>query len=166
MCRSDAVLRPDVADSPHEPVRLAPVTAADLPLLEQFARAYYVEDRQAFDEDRQPAALAALAAGEPFGRAWLIEQNIRQIGYVVLCWSFSVEAGGREACLDELYLVPEVRRRGLGSRVLALVEAEARAFGVRRIFLEVERHNRVIGLYRRAGYADHDRFLMSKLLTR
>jgi ribosomal protein S18 acetylase RimI-like enzyme len=49
--------------------------------------------------------------------------------------------------------------------VLALVEAKARAFGVRRIFLEVERHNRVIGLYRRAGYADHDRFLMSKLLS-
>jgi ribosomal protein S18 acetylase RimI-like enzyme len=61
--------------------------------------------------------------------------------------------------------VPEARNRGLGSRVLALVEAEARAFGVRRIFLEVERHNRVIGLYRRAGYVDHDRFLMSKVLT-
>jgi ribosomal protein S18 acetylase RimI-like enzyme len=35
-----------------------------------------------------------------------------------------------------------------------------------RIFLEVERHNRVIGLYRRAGYVDHDRFLMSKSLER
>jgi ribosomal protein S18 acetylase RimI-like enzyme len=141
------------------------VTAADLPLLEQFVRAYYVEDRHNFDESRQPAALAALAAGEPFGRGWLIEQDGRRVGYVVLSWGFSVEAGGREACLDEIYLLPEVRGRGLGGRVLALVEAEARAFGVRRIFLEVERHNRVIGLYRRAGYADHDRFLMSKLLS-
>jgi ribosomal protein S18 acetylase RimI-like enzyme len=61
--------------------------------------------------------------------------------------------------------VPEARSRGLGSRVLALVEAEARPFGVHRIFLEVERHNRVIGLYRRAGYVDHDRFLRSKLLS-
>jgi GNAT superfamily N-acetyltransferase len=153
------VLKPDA------PVRLALVTAADLPLLEQFVRAYYVEDRHSFDESRQPAALAALAAGEPFGRAWLVELTERRVGYVVLSWGFSVEAGGREACLDEIYLVPEVRGRGLGGRVLALVEAEARAFGVRRIFLEVERHNRVIGLYRRAGYADHDRFLMSKLLS-
>ena len=150
---------------PDAPVRLALVAAADLPLLEQFVRAYYAEDRHGFDECRQPAALAALAAGEPFGRGWLIEQDGRRVGYVVLSWGFSVEAGGREACLDEIYLLPEVRGRGLGGRVLALVEAEARAFGVRRIFLEVERHNRVIGLYRRADYAAHDRFLMSKLLS-
>ena len=159
------MLKPDPAEGPHEPVRLALVSAADLPLLERFVRAYYVEDRHSFDESRQPAALAALAAGEPFGRGWVTLLDGRPVGYVVLCWSFSIEAGGREACLDEFYLVPEVRSRGLGGRVLVLVEAEARAFGVRRIFLEVERHNRVIGLYRRAGYADHDRFLMSKLLS-
>jgi ribosomal protein S18 acetylase RimI-like enzyme len=60
--------------------------------------------------------------------------------------------------------VPEARNRGFGSRVLALLEYEAMALGVRRVFLEVERKNRAIGLYRRAGYVDHGRFLMSKLL--
>jgi ribosomal protein S18 acetylase RimI-like enzyme len=88
------------------------------------------------------------------------------VGYVVLTWTFSIEAGGREACIDELYLVPEVRNRGLGRRVLTSLEAEARALGVRRVFLEVERHNRVVGLYRRAGYIDYERFLMSKFLNR
>ena len=81
-----------------------------------------------------------------------------------MTWAFSVEAGGREACVDELYLVPEARNRGFGTRVLALLEDEARALGVRRVFLEVARRNRAIGLYRRAGYLDHDRFLMSKFL--
>lgn len=151
---------------PPEPERLelAVVTAAELPQLEQFVRAYYVEDGHTFREDRQPAALAALVEGDPFGRGWLIRLAARPVGYVVLTWTFSVEAGGREACVDEFYLVPEVRNRGLGSRALALVEAEARDLAVRRIFLEVERHNRVVGLYRRAGYLDHDRFLMSKFL--
>ena len=129
-------------------------------------RAYYVEDGHAFDEARQPAALVALAAGEPCARAWLIRLAERAVGYVVRSWTFSVEAGGREACLDELYLEPEARNRGLGSRVLELVDAEARARGARRLFLEVERHNRAIALYRRAGYVDHGRFLMSKLLDR
>ena len=146
-------------------LELAAVTAADLPLLERLVRAYYFEDGHAFREDGQPAALAALVAGEPFGRAWLIRLDARPVGYVVLSWGFSVEAGGREACLDEFYLVPEVRNQGLGSRALALVEAEAHALAVRRIFLEVQRGNRVIGLYRRAGYVDHDRFLMSKFLA-
>jgi GNAT superfamily N-acetyltransferase len=152
---------------PSEPERLelAVATAADLPLLEQFARDYYIEDGHAFREDRQPAALAALVDGEPCGRGWLIRLDARPVGYVVLTWAFSVEAGGREACVDEFYLRPEVRNRGLGSRALALVEAEARDLAVRRIYLEVERRNRVIGLYRRAGYVDHDRFLMSKFLS-
>ena len=154
----------DAADAAPEALRLAPVTAADLPLLKRLVRAYCAEDRHSFDEKRQPAALAALAAGEPFGRAWLIELLGRRIGYVVLSWGFSIEAGGREACLDEFYLLPEARNRGFGRRVLALVEDEARAADMRRIFLEVQRHNRAIALYRRAGYADHDRFLMSKLL--
>ena len=147
-------------------LELVPAVAADLPLLEGFVRAYYLEDGHMFREDRQPAALAALVAAEPLCRSWLIRLEARPVGYVVLALTFSVEAGGREACVDELYLVPEVRNQGLGSRALALVEAEARDLGVRRIFLEVQRGNRVIGLYRRAGYVDHDRFLMSKFLTR
>jgi ribosomal protein S18 acetylase RimI-like enzyme len=59
-----------------------------------------------------------------------------------------------------------MRHRGLGRRVLELLEADARVLGVSRLYLEVERRNRVIGLYRRAGYVDHDRFLMSKFLDR
>ena len=119
-------MRPDLPHGFPEPVRLARLSAAGLPLLERLVRAYYAEDRHTFDAGRQPTALAALAADEPLGRAWLIELDGRPVGYVVLSWGFSVEAGGREACLDELYLVPEVRRRGLGRRVLMLVEAEAR----------------------------------------
>jgi GNAT superfamily N-acetyltransferase len=142
------------------------VTGPDLPLLEQFVRAYCLEDGHTFREDRQPAALAALVAGEPLCRAWLIRLEARPVGYVVLALSFSIEAGGREACVDELYLVPEVRNQGLGSRALAMVESEASDLAVQRIFLEIQRGNRVIGLYRRAGYVDHDRFLMSKFLTR
>jgi ribosomal protein S18 acetylase RimI-like enzyme len=147
-----------------EPVRLAVIARTDLPLLEQLVRAYYAEDGHSFQDDRQLPALAALAGGEAFGRAWLVQLGARSVGYAVLAFSFSVEAGGREACIDELYILPEVRKRGLGRRVLALLEREARAQGVRRMFLEVARHNRAIGLYRRAGYVDHDRFLMSKLL--
>ena len=58
------------------------------------------------------------------------------------------------------------RGRGLGGRALELVEAEARRLAVRRLFLEVEHGNRALNLYRRAGYVDRRRFLMSKSLDR
>jgi GNAT superfamily N-acetyltransferase len=159
-------MRQEASVSETKRLQLAAVTADDLPLLEQFVRAYYLEDGHAFRADRQLAALAALVADEPLGRGWLIRLDGRPVGYVVLALGFSVEAGGREACVDEFYLVPEVRNQGLGSRALALVEAEARDLGVQRIFLEAQRRNRVIGLYRRAGYVDQNRFLMSKFLSR
>jgi diamine N-acetyltransferase len=146
-------------------LELAAVVAADLPLLEGFVRAFYLEDGHTFREDRQQTALAALVASEPLCRTWLIRLDARPVGYVVLALTFSVEAGGLEACVDEFYLLPDVRNQGLGSGALALVEAEARDLAVRRIFLEVQRGNRVIGLYRRAGYVDHDRYLMSKFLS-
>ena len=88
----------------------------------------------------------------------------RPVGYVVLTLGFSVEAGGREGCLDELFVVPEARGRGVGRRVLGLVEEEARRLGIRRLFLEVEHGNRAFELYRRAGFVDHRRSLMSKQL--
>jgi GNAT superfamily N-acetyltransferase len=143
---------------------LAPLRAADLPLLEPMVRAYYLEDGQGFDGARQPAALGALAEGEPLGRGWLVMLAGRPVGYVVLTLGFSVEAGGREGCVEELFVVPEVRGRGVGRRVLELLEDEARRLGVRRLFLEVEHGNRASGLYRRAGFLDHRRHLMSKRL--
>ena len=120
-----------------------------------------------FHDERQPAALAALAAGDEPLAPRLADPPGRASGRLRGAdLGFSVEAGGREACVDELYLLPEVRGRGLGGRALALVEDRAQALGVRRIFLEVERRNRVLALYRRAGYVDHDRFLLSKFLDR
>jgi GNAT superfamily N-acetyltransferase len=156
-------MSPDRAAAPAEPA-LAPLRAADLPLLEQMVRAYYVEDGHSFDPARQPAALVALAEGEPLGRAWLVTLAGRPVGYVVLTLGFSVEAGGREGCLDELFVVPAARGRGVGRRVLELVEEEARRLGIRRLFLEVKRGNRAFELYRRAGFVDHGRTLMSKHL--
>jgi hypothetical protein len=53
---------PEAPPPAPERLELAVVGAADLPLLEWLVRAYYVEDRQSFHDDRQLPALAALAA--------------------------------------------------------------------------------------------------------
>jgi GNAT superfamily N-acetyltransferase len=151
---------------PDDALQLVRFTRADLPLVEPMVRAYYLEDGHSFDEKRQLRALAALADGEPLGRGWLIALAGRPIGYLVLTLGFSVEAGGAEGCIDEFYLLPAARSRGLGGRALELVEAEARHLAVRRLYLEVEHGNRALHLYRRAGYLDHQRFLLSKFLGR
>jgi ribosomal protein S18 acetylase RimI-like enzyme len=146
-----------------EPV-LVPVGAGDRAALEVMVRAYYAEDGLAFDEERQGAALAALLDGDPLGLAWLVRLGDAIVGYVVVTLGFSLESGGRDGFIDELFIVPAARAQGIGAKVLALVEREARTRNLQRLYLEVGHDNPARGLYRRAGFVDHQRYLMSKSL--
>jgi ribosomal protein S18 acetylase RimI-like enzyme len=145
-------------------VVLAPVGPGDRAALEPMVRAYYAEDSLAFDEERQGAALAALLAGDPLCLAWLVQVADATVGYVVVTLGFSLESGGRDGVIDELFLAPSMRGRGIGAKVLALTEQEARARDLKRLYLEVGHGNPARGLYRRAGFVDHERHLMSKYL--
>jgi len=50
---------------------------------------------------------------------------------------------------------------------MEFVEQRAQELGVTAIHLEVDRGNKPAqGLYRRTGYVDHDRYLMTKWLRR
>jgi putative acetyltransferase len=52
-----------------------------------------------------------------------------------------------------MYVSPAVRRKGLGRRLVAALEAEARALGVRRLVLETGvRQAAAIALYRATGF--------------
>src|SRR5262249_14449887 len=55
--------------------------------------------------------------------------------------------------LKRMYVCPEERGRGIGRRILAVLEAEARALGLRRIVLETGvRQAEALALYEGAGY--------------
>jgi len=55
--------------------------------------------------------------------------------------------------LKRMYVLPEARGRGLGRRVLAELEAEARRLGYRALVLETgDRQEAALGLYVSAGY--------------
>ena len=56
--------------------------------------------------------------------------------------------------LDKLYLHRDYRRQGYGARLLAHVEAAARARGLPAVRLNVNKHNaKSIAAYRNSGYA-------------
>ena len=65
--------------------------------------------------ERGAAAIGMIARGHPLGRAWLIEEAGQTIGYAVLGLGFGIEYGGADAFVDDLYLVPTARGRGLGA---------------------------------------------------
>jgi ribosomal protein S18 acetylase RimI-like enzyme len=102
-----------------------------------------------------------------FGRVWILSEGTTIVGYIVLTIGFSFEFHGHDAFIDELYIEPDFRRRGFGTQAVAFLEKKAREMGVNAVHLEVDRGNdSAFQLYRRAGYHDHDRFLMTKWLNR
>ena len=120
-----------------------------------------------FDDDEVGAALRGFFAHPELGRAWLICAGKHVAGYVILTLGYSFEYRGRDGFIDELYIEPEFRRRGLGSQAIEFVEECARAQGVNALHLEVDRENEVaLELYKKVHYADHDRYLMTKWLRR
>jgi ribosomal protein S18 acetylase RimI-like enzyme len=88
------------------------------------------------------------------------------LGYAVVTFGFDLEWGGRDAFLTELWLEPEARGRGVGARVLAAVEARAKAQGAHALHLMVRHANaNAQALYRRAGYTVPDRLFMTRRLS-
>ncbi len=64
-----------------------------------------------------------------------------------------LDAGTAE--IKRMYVLPALRGRGLGARLLEALEAEARGLGVRRVVLETgPRQPEAIALYARAGYSE------------
>ena len=118
-----------------------------------------------FDAEALSSPLENFLSHTELGRAWLVRHQETTVGYVILTLSFSFEFRGVDAFIDELYIEPQWRRMGFGRQAMRHVESQARALGVNALHLEVDRKNdAAIELYRRAGYADHSRHLMTKWL--
>jgi ribosomal protein S18 acetylase RimI-like enzyme len=142
---------------------------ADVPAILAHQRAYYAAEGYAFDEAVARAAIEGLLADPERGRLWVLAEGGRDspiVGYLAVTFGWSLEWGGRDAFVDELYLAPSHRGSGIGRTAIALAEDACRAAGVRALHLEVERENaRGRALYARAGFADTDRLLLTRRLT-
>jgi protein-L-isoaspartate(D-aspartate) O-methyltransferase len=137
-----------------------PAGEADAETLVHLARMSRQEDGHSLDPAWE-AALRRIAGGEPLARAWLLREQGEAIGYVVVTLGFSIEYGGRDGFIDELYLVPAARGRGLGRKLLDFALARAGELGIGTLHLEVETGNaRATRLYHAAGFEETGRRLM------
>src|ERR1700689_4126325 len=132
-------------------------TESDVEILIPFMQAYYAFDGHGFDEPKACAALTTLLCDATLGRAWLILDGVAPVGYVVLCFGYSLEWLGRDAFIDELYLREAYRGRGWGRGTMDFLEEAARAAGVSALHLEVVRENdSALKLYKKMWFHEHE----------
>jgi ribosomal protein S18 acetylase RimI-like enzyme len=138
----------------------------DLSVLIPLIKAYHTFEEIESDEQEIKEAVESLLTADHTGRIWFIKLDIERVGYLALCFGYSIEFRGRDAFLDELYIMPEQRGKGIGKEVLRLLQPEARVLGVKALHLEVaHENNRAKRLYETFGFEARDRYtLMSKKL--
>ena len=139
---------------------------SDAEALLEFMQAYYAFDGHGFDREKARLALTALLRDSNLGLAWLILDGDVAVGYVVLCFGYSLEWLGRDAFVDEFYLREEYRGRGWGRQTMAFLEEAARTAGTRALHLEVvEGNTSALQLYRKLGFAEHRSTFLSKWIA-
>ncbi len=124
----------------------------DVDTLVDLHRRFCDVDGHPFDARRARAAFAPLLTDDVHGVVWIVDTPQ---AYAVLTWGWSIEAGGAEAVLDELFVTE--RGGGVGSALVDHLLADGRQRGLARIFLETEAHNeRVRVFYGRHGFRADD----------
>ncbi len=138
----------------------------DMDRLMGLVTAFHTEEGIAQDADQTRNALAPLLEGIPHGCVYLIGPGRAPLGYIILTFGWSVEFGGMDGFVDEIYIRPAVRGRGIASEVLLDLPKALAGAGLTALHLEVDRTNESAQkLYLRTGFKPRDRYmLMSKKL--
>jgi ribosomal protein S18 acetylase RimI-like enzyme len=137
-------------------------TLNDLGALLALMPLYYADDHLEFEPVRAETALRLFLSDSSIGQIWMIDSGGESIGYIAVPFGFSLEFGGREAFVDELFVRSDFRGKGVGSGAIAHAIEECRGLGIRALRLEVTGSNaRAHALYTRLGFEDLGRSLLS-----
>ncbi|QDV69370.1 Acetyltransferase (GNAT) family protein [Rosistilla carotiformis] len=130
----------------------------DIPNLVKMMEMFYAESNFRLDTAAAAAAFRNLLDNESWGDVWRIDDNHQTAGYAVTTYRFAMEFGGSIACIDDLYVMPTFRNRGLGRMAVHEIREHCTRNGFRGLCVEVDRDNqaamniyRAIGLVPQAG---------------
>jgi len=128
---------------------------------------FYSEAGYNLDRALAERAFAAILADERLGYVWLINHEGKTVGHLVVTLRFGMEYGGMMACVDDLFVVPESRNKGLSTTALLEVRDFCKNKGIRAITVEVGFGNAPAqAVYRRVGLAEApDRQLLALALA-
>ncbi len=136
-------------------MNVRPAIPRDIPQLLSLVRRYWdFEQIEDFEALRIEMLLQRLLADPRLGAAWVAEAGGALIGYLIAVMVLSLEHGGIMAEIDEFFVVPEARSRGIGAQLLAAAESALAARGCVRLQLQLGVANTAArAFYQRRGYS-------------
>lgn len=148
-----------------ESIYLALAEQDDLTMVADLMEAFNHEEGLEYDKSIASVLIQQFTQSSALGRLWLIYQEQRCIGYIVLTFGFSFEYQGRDAFIDEFYILPAYRKRGIGKWALTFVLEQANFMEVKAVHLEVETANLIAQhLYKKLHFKNNQRQLLTTIL--
>ncbi|MCB0208949.1 MAG: GNAT family N-acetyltransferase [Anaerolineae bacterium] len=135
----------------------------DVDILLPLVRHYHQFEQIEMSDADRIKAFSPLLEKNTLGQIWLILLFQQVVGYIALCYGYSIEFGGRDAFVDEFFIEAPARGQGLGRAVLDAIKIKAANQGIVALHLEVARTNRrAKALYTQLGFEAREHFhLMS-----
>ena len=146
---------------------IRPISARDVPALLPLVEQYWIsEDITHFEAGRVAKQLERLCADPSLGSGWIASIRGAPVGYLLAVYVFSLEHLGLTAEIDEFFVLPSVRGKGVGEQLLRVAEAEFARRGCTNVSLQLGKgNNRARAFYRRQGYAERSGFeLLDRML--
>jgi ribosomal protein S18 acetylase RimI-like enzyme len=148
-------------------INYKPAGRNDIPLLLELMSEFYVIEHLPYDSLIITKGMEKFFSSDVYGKCWIINVDKILVGYILLTFGFSFEYHGVDALIDEFYIREEYRGKGIGKQTLEYVEQELTSLGIKAFHLEVDRQNFYAqSLYRKYGFEDHDRYLMTKWISK
>ena len=134
----------------------------DIPVLVELMREFYVGSKYSLDGDWAVRSFNQLFQSTDRGAAWISFLGSDPAGYVVLTTRHSMEVGGLDGFVDDLFVRPAFRRHGVGTSLLTELFRECSKRRVLAVHVEVGSDNAAAqALCRRFGLSNNGRQLFT-----
>jgi ribosomal protein S18 acetylase RimI-like enzyme len=141
---------------------IRPAQSDDIPALVRMMGEFYAESHYSLDPAWATRSFSDLLGSELRGAAWMAFLDAQAAGYVVMTLRHSMELGGLDGFVDDLFVRPGCRRRGLGKSLLAAVFDGCAARNVLAIHVETSAGNEAAqAIYRKFGFRGNELQLLT-----
>jgi ribosomal protein S18 acetylase RimI-like enzyme len=138
---------------PAPAIDVRPIREADLAAVTALLVAQLREHRVTTPDAKIASAVETVFRHPERGRILVALEDGRPVGVAALSFIWPIEHGDKSAWLEELYVDPAARNRGIGTRLLREALRTAAECGAVAVDLEVDAdHARVAELYAREGF--------------
>lgn len=139
---------------------------SDIPHLVDLMRDFYAEANYALDSEWARNSFHDLLENPLRGLVWIAFDDDLPVGHIVLTLRHSMEFGGIDGFVDDLFVKRTHRRRGFAKALLEALFSECEHRGVLAVHVETSTTNAgAVALYQSFGMADRKRLLLTRRLA-